>query len=100
MPVVAFVVLIIVFARLRRRRRWWRHPGVVLWQGQPFGPWWLHVPERDVLSAQRQVPAPVKRETAFESLKKRYVAGQLSDEQYEREVDALLQTPEGRAQVQ
>jgi uncharacterized membrane protein len=36
------------------------------------------------------------RENAFDTLKRRYVEGDLNDSEYEAELDALLRTPEGR----
>ncbi len=45
-------------------------------------------------------PAPaVPRESEFEALKRRYVEGELSDEQYESALDVLFLTAEGRRQV-
>lgn len=99
MSLVMMVVLILVMVSVKRRigcapwpRHYLRHAHMHRHFPPPF--------ERD--SSVPRVPAepPVKRESAFELLKKRYVAGQLSDEQYERELDALLHTPEGRAQIQ
>jgi hypothetical protein len=45
-----------------------------------------------------QTPAE-PHESAYEKLKRRYVRGELSDYQYETELDELLKTPEGRRQV-
>ena len=98
--VFALVVLMIVSRHLRRRR-WWGQQEMMMWRGRGSGPRWVRHAERaGMISRPAPEPVPQKRESAFEVLKKRYVAGELNDEQYEREVDALLQTPEGRAQLQ
>ena len=47
----------------------------------------------------QRVRMPPSQPNAFERLKQRYVAGDLSDEQYEAEVDRLLRTPETRTLV-
>lgn len=44
-------------------------------------------------------PRAEPRESAYEKLKRRYVKGEISDFQYESELDELLKTPEGRSQV-
>ena len=44
-------------------------------------------------------PAPAPRESTFEALKRRYVKGEISDYQYEAELDQLLRTPEGRREI-
>ena len=44
-------------------------------------------------------PSAEPRESAYEKLKRRYVKGEISDYQYETELDELLRTPEGRRQV-
>jgi hypothetical protein len=41
----------------------------------------------------------VPREAALESLKRRYVTGELSDEQYERELDTLFRATSGRGRA-
>ena len=47
-----------------------------------------------------QIQRPVRPEpNAFERLKQRYIRGDISDEQYETELDALLRTPETRKMV-
>ena len=48
--------------------------------------------------SQRVAPAP-PQPSAFERLKRRYVDGDIGDEEYEREVDVLLRSPEGRRSV-
>lgn len=50
------------------------------------------------VAAQRGA-GPVRRESALEALKRRYVAGDLSDEGYERELDELFRTPAGRREL-
>lgn len=42
---------------------------------------------------------PPPQPNAFERLKQRYVSGDLTDEQYEAEVDRLLRVPETRKLV-
>jgi hypothetical protein len=80
-----FVLIMILFAVSRmcgfrpRGRHHWRR---MQWQ-----------PQQPV----EAVPPP--KESSFERVKRRFVNGDISDEQFEREVDALLKTPEGRAQV-
>ena len=47
-----------------------------------------------------QIKAPTQPSSnAFEKLKQRYVRGDISDEQYESELDTLLRTPETRKMV-
>jgi hypothetical protein len=44
-------------------------------------------------------PATPPRQSAFEVLKRRYVKGEITDHQYESELDAMLKTPEGRREI-
>lgn len=50
-------------------------------------------------AGMRRAPARPPRESEFDALKRRYVSGELSDEQYEAELDVLFSTPAGRQQV-
>ena len=45
------------------------------------------------------VPTLPPPESRFDALKRRFVSGELSAEQYEREVDALLRSPGGMTEV-
>ena len=97
MSVFAWIFVWFAVARLlgfrRRRRRWmmFRFPE---WQSATCAP----VPAGYGSRRARQA-AEVPRLTAFEQIKSRYVSGEIDDEQYERELDALLRTPEGRRQL-
>jgi uncharacterized membrane protein len=44
-------------------------------------------------------PAAPPEPSAFERLKQKYVAGDLTDEQYEDELDTLLRSPQTRKSV-
>jgi uncharacterized membrane protein len=44
-------------------------------------------------------PAAAPEPSAFERLKQKYVAGDLTDEQYEDELDTLLRSPQTRKSV-
>jgi uncharacterized membrane protein len=57
----------------------------------------LHCQRHPHFRSTQAVPAP--RPSAFERLKQRYVEGDLTDEQYEDELDALLRSPETRMSV-
>lgn len=107
----------------RRARMWQMHRGGP-WQLHAGGPWQMHAGgygwhrgashggtlARPPMHAQlldwphfdhvmrRPASAP-PRESEFDALKRRYVAGDLSDEQYEAELDVLFSTAEGRRQV-
>jgi hypothetical protein len=50
------------------------------------------------LELVRELP-PTPAESRFEALKRRFVAGDLTDAEYEREVDALLRQPGGMNEV-
>ena len=58
----------------------------------------MHWHHRRRMAPVQQPPQP-RTETAYEALKRRFVRGEISDYQYERELDVLLKTPEGRAQI-
>jgi uncharacterized membrane protein len=93
MTFFAMMFLIFVFmrfGRFHRMRRWHR--------GYAFG---CH-PYRQLhpLRYEPEVRPPAPRETAFETLKRKYVKGELSDDQYEAQLDQLLSTPEGRREIQ
>lgn len=96
MSFFGMMILFLGVARLLGLRR--RNPR--RFRYAQYGHWRQHR-----LELQREIatpvpaPAPQPRETPFEALKRRYVDGQISDERYERELDDLLQTPEGRRQV-
>ncbi|HEX6560159.1 MAG TPA: hypothetical protein VF021_11870 [Longimicrobiales bacterium] len=99
MSLFAFIVMVWVLARVTgvvRRRRSWGACHTVLLPG--------HLSRQRGWRRPHTEPPPPQvtppQETAFDVLKKRYVAGRISDDQYERELDALLRTPEGRAQLQ
>jgi hypothetical protein len=98
MAFFAMMILFIAFmrfGRFHRMRRWHRgymygwHPYRHLHQLRYAG----QMPVRP--SVQAQAP----RESAFELLKRKYVKGEISDHQYESELDALLKTPEGRREI-
>ena len=95
MGFIAMMILIFVFmrfARFHRMQRW--HGGYACgWRARER----LH---RLEYAPRPAAPAPAPRESAFESLKRRYVKGELSDYQYESELDQLLRTPEGRREIQ
>ena len=87
MTIFAMIFLLWAFMRIgrtHRMRHWHCGPGYVAY-GQ------LHYRGRANHPRVRHA-----RESAFESLKQRYVSGELSDSEYESELDAWLQTPEGR----
>ena len=90
MGFLALLILFFAVSRFLRMREWQR--------GFAYGCY----PRRHYhrLHYSHAAPAPQPRETAFETLKRRYVTGELSDEQYESHLDALLKTPEGRRELQ
>ncbi|MGH7444227.1 MAG: hypothetical protein ACREKM_05100 [Longimicrobiales bacterium] len=114
--IIAFGIIWFVLRR-RRRRMWgrWARMGPMY----PGGPWlarghaWGRGPGAwgppmrlrggeplPLFDPGMRRPAPMAaRESEFEALKPRYVAGELSDEQYEGALDVLFRTPEGRGQV-
>jgi hypothetical protein len=95
-----FFVMLALFFVLRHRRRarraLWRARREQLHLG-PGGPerWQRHRRGRP----REAIPAAAPPETRFDALKRRFVSGELTDEQYEREVDALLRTPGGMNEV-
>lgn len=89
---IFFAVRRLVWGGFRTRR----------WRGELPG-WRPYGRMRDRHREFSQTPVPAAPapavESTFELLKKRYVKGELSDEQYERALDDLLKTPEGRGMV-
>ena len=82
-----FLAIVFIAFRIRGRRRWHRRM------------------RDETLRAARaahevpgtSTPAVLPRETPLESLQRRFVAGSISVEQYEDELDRLLRRPGGRA---
>lgn len=115
--IIGFALLWFVVGR--HRRRMWRrhmrmglmHPGAALpaRRGEwGWGPPWAPPSRMHALDAgrppfpvggMRRPASAVAPESEFEALKRRYVSGELSDEQYEAALDELFRTPEGRRQV-
>lgn len=94
MSFFGLMLLGFAFARVFgwRRRRWQHRAHVIYWH--PMA-------RMDFIAVQPMPTAPEPRaESKFEALKRRYVKGEISDERYERELDELLRTPEGRSSVQ
>lgn len=103
---MTFWAIILIFFAVRRlvgrgyRRREWRERMMAAGGWRPY----VHMHyRRGVLfptpyAIVPAAPAP-PAESQFDVLKRRYVKGELSDEQYERELDDLLKTPEGRGMV-
>ena len=87
-----------IFVARRRRRRWaLGHGRRMELEWGPGGEerWHRHHRGRRRAAALPQPPA----ETRFEALKRRFVKGELTAEQYEREVDSLLRSPGGMSEV-
>ena len=83
---------------MRRRRRW--ALGHARRMELEWGPgreerWRRRHRHRD----REAVPTLPPPESRFDALKRRFVSGELSAEQYEREVDALLRSPGGMTEV-
>lgn len=81
------LAIIFVALRIRRRHRW--HRGI-------------REERLRALRAGREAPgtsaqAVLPRETPLESLQRRFVAGSISVEQYEAELDRMLRRPGGGA---
>jgi hypothetical protein len=81
------VAIILVALRIRRRHRWRRS---------------LRDERVRALHAGQEAPgtatqAVLSRETPLESLQRRFVAGSISVEQYEAELDRMLRRPGGAA---
>ena len=88
MAVVWFVVL-----RPRRRRWLEREHGA---GRPPFLTDRAQMGGRPSLPGPRAAPPP---ESRYEALKRRFVAGEISVEQYEHELDVLLRDPSGMREV-
>ncbi len=101
MSLFALLVTVFVISRVlgfgyRRRIRRGRAFG---WHPYAWGPVQLGCRARRVPLNTGTQPAPAVPERSFDTLKARYVRGELSDEQYERELDQMLKSPEGRSQI-
>ena len=88
-----FVMVAIWIVMARRRHGWARH-------GRHFArlggePGWRGRGHR----YRRRELAPPPAESRFDALKRRFVAGELSEVEYEREVDALLRQPGGMSEI-
>ena len=87
----AMMILMFGFARLmHKRRRRYAH-AFFIHHHHYNGHWQPRM-------AARELPAPPRR-SAFELLRERYVNDDITVEQFEAELDVLMQTPEGRKQV-
>lgn len=88
-----FAMMIMLFAAMR----------VLHGRRRPFAHAFFRHHHRHYRHWQRQLPvvaaAPAPRLSAFEQLRERYVNDDISVEQFEAELDVLMQTPEGRKQV-
>lgn len=97
---MSFFVAVLIFLAIRRlgargfRMRPW-HGRRGHWHSIMKANYRRGVPLQTPASAPSIRPA----ETAYDVLKKRYVKGELSDDQYERALDDLLKTPEGRVMM-
>ena len=79
----------------RRRRGWmWHQRHLARLGGDPR---WRGARHRQ-RARMHELPA-TPAESRFEALKRRFVAGELTDLEYEREVDALLRKPGGMSEV-
>jgi hypothetical protein len=97
--VLAVAIIWFAFGRWR-----WRHAQWAM--GWSYGPMARascasrrgHARRLPVMQPWQQ-PQPPRaeppRETAFDALKRRYVSGELNDEQYEQELDTLFSTRSG-----
>jgi hypothetical protein len=94
-----FVMLALWFVMVRRRRRRWAL-GHARRMELDWGPGreerWQRRQRRRTRERTPTLPPP---ESRLDALKRRFVSGELSDEQYEREVDALLRSPGGMAEL-
>ena len=93
---IFFAVRRLAFGRYRMRRSY-----ADVWGWHPY--WQMHhrrgmmmysLPTHGHFMPAAEPVAPA--ESRFDVLKRRYVTGELSDEQYEAALDELLKTPEGR----
>ena len=97
-PLLAFGLLWLVFHRLRGRRRWMRswHSGTPLPEWTPAP--WAHRRRRGRgwRRAEWLPPTPaLPREDAVSVLQRRWVAGEIDDEEFETGLDAVY-APRGR----
>ena len=92
MGFLALMILFFAFMRFGRFHRMRRWPGMYAYGCYPQRRF-------HELRYARPVSHREPRESAFEALKRRYVKGEISDDQYEAELDDLLRTPEGRRAV-
>ena len=87
----AMMILMFGFARLlHKRRRRYAHAYFIHYHH--------HYDQWQPRFAVAEPPAPPRR-SAFELLRERYVNDDITVEQFEAELDVLMQTPEGRKQV-
>lgn len=90
-----FVLLLVVRNLVGGGSRGWGGPPGLWGQRRMRGPWWLtgvnESDERDALHRRGAGTAlqPAKVETPLEALQRRFAAGELSIEAYEREVGKL-----------
>lgn len=97
MSPIAWVILWFVVARVFLRRRAHRRRMIWGWYAGPWAPHWTQYAYPQPARTPAPEPAlPLPSPDPFEALKSRFVGGDLTDEEYERELDALLKTPEGR----
>jgi len=102
---IAVVVLVVL--RLTRRRRWERR-AFGRWQGRQFGwgrpPWDRGLPGRvpdQVRAAPPPSPPPLPDpgrdlERTIDAVRQEYVAGRITVEEYERRLDELYRTAQGK----
>ena len=101
MSLFALLITVFVISRVlgfgyRRRIRRGRSFG---WHQYAYGPVQLGCrTRRPPLDNGTQAQTPVP-DRSFDTLKARYVRGELTDEQYEAELDQLLKSPQGRSQI-
>ena len=88
-----FVMVAIWIVMAKRRRGWMRRQQHFARLGGDPG--WQGSKRRH---RHRELPAPPV-ESRFDVLKRRFVAGELSEVEYEREVDALLRQPGGMGEI-
>jgi hypothetical protein len=90
----AMMILMFGFARLmHKRRRRYAH-AFFIHRHHHYGHW-----QPRMAMSELPVPPAPQRRSAFELLRERYVNDDISVEQFEAELDVLMQTPEGRKQV-
>lgn len=90
------LVAAVWFLVLRPRRRRWLERGLHGGGREPF------LTDRAQLGGRTPLPGPraaPPQESRYEALKRRFVAGEISVEQYEHELDVLLRDPAGMREV-